>query len=142
MRNRNRSVVEVAFAVLALLVAAASAEAGEISSAEDASAPFVVKIHADWCGTCTRMDPTFDELEAALGSGARIVVFDVTDKDAVARSRAEANRLGLGEFFEGHRSKTGTAAVLDGATREPVQVMKGETDVSVYTTAVVLAQGG
>ncbi len=139
MRNRTRF---AAFAVLAIVATAVSAGAGEISAADDVSAPFIVKIHADWCGTCTRMDATFEELQTALGPQARIVVLDVTDREAVARSREEANRLGIAEFFEGNLSKTGTAAVLDGATREPVKVMKGETDVSVYTTAVILAQGG
>jgi thiol-disulfide isomerase/thioredoxin len=142
MRHRNRSAIRQGFAVLAVLVTAAWAQAGEISAAADASAPFIVKIHADWCGTCTRMDATFDALETALGAQARIVVLDVTDRAAVARSREEAERLGIGEFFESNLSKTGTAAVLDGATREPVMVTKGETDVSVYTAAVVAAQGG
>jgi len=142
MRNRIRFAPRLALAVLAVFAIAASAQAGEISAADDASVPFIVKIHADWCGTCTRMDATFEELETALGSQARIVVLDVTDREAVARSREEANRLGIGEFFEGNLSKTGTAAVLHGATREPVKVMKGETEVSIYTTAVALAQEG
>lgn len=142
MCNRNRFAPRLVLAVLAASVVATTAGAGEVSAADDASAPFIVKIHADWCGTCTRMDATFEELEAALGSQARIVVLDVTDREAVVRSREEANRLGIGEFFEGNLSKTGTAAVLDGATRAPVKVMKGETDVSVYTNAVILAQGG
>ena len=142
MRNRIRFAARVAFAVLTVLATSALAQAGEVSAADDASAPFIVKIHADWCGTCTRMDATFEELETALGSQARIVVLDVTDREAVARSREEANRLGITAFFEGNLSKTGTAAVLDGVTRAPVKVMKGETEVSIYTTAVALAQGG
>ena len=57
-------------------------------------------------------------------------MFDVTDRGAIERSRAEAQRLGLEAFFDAHKSKTGTVAVLNGATREPVSVMKGETRIS------------
>jgi thiol-disulfide isomerase/thioredoxin len=129
-------------AVLAgLCLAGASAQAGvsRVSAEEDASRPFVVKIHADWCGTCTRLEPTLDALEKEVGDGARIVVLDVTDKQTLAGATAEADRLGIREFFETYKSKTGTVGVLDGASREPVRVMKGELDVAEYQRALAKA---
>jgi len=64
------------------------------------SKPFVVKIHADWCGTCTRMNPTFEALREQESGDARIVVLDVTDKQSLAASTAEADRLGIRSFFD------------------------------------------
>ena len=134
----------IALPVTALLVlgaASGAAFAGSVSAAEDPAAPFVVKIHADWCGTCTRLTPVLDALESSVGDGARFVVLDVTDKQALARSQAEAKRLGIVAFFDRYKSTTGTVGILDGTSREPVSVMKGELDVTVYEEALVEARG-
>jgi thiol-disulfide isomerase/thioredoxin len=129
----------IALAGLVALVSATSVargEAAEVSAAEDAARPFVVKIHADWCGTCQALEPTLENVQKSVGSRARFVVLDVTDKDAVAVSTAEADRLGMRGFFDAYKSKTGTVGVLDGATREPVRVMKGELDAAAYEAAI------
>ena len=118
------------------------ADAPQVSSADDPSRPFVVKIHADWCGTCVRLDPTIEALRESLGSRARIVVFDVTDKGTLARATTEADRLRLRAFFDQYKSKTGTVGVLHGATREPVSVFKGELDTAKYEAAVARAASG
>ncbi len=102
--------------------------------------PMIVKIHADWCGTCTRLEATFDELEKQIGADARIVVLDVTDKAAVARSAAEADRLGIREFFVSYKSKTGSVGVID-ACGNTVSVMRGELDASKYVAALSKAKG-
>jgi thiol-disulfide isomerase/thioredoxin len=134
--------VFIATLALPLGVALASAAADEVSAASDASEPFIVKIHADWCGACTALNGTFDELDVVLGSRARIVVLDVTDRESIARSQEEAERLGLRRFFDAYKSKTGTVGVLHGVTREPVKILKGETDPSAYLAAVALATAG
>ncbi len=118
---------------------AAGGDLSEISAAADASRPFVVKIHADWCGTCTRLDPVIDALEEKVGRSARIVVLDVTDREAIERSETEADRLHIRTFFEIHKSKTGTVGVLHGATRKPVRILRGEMDVAEYEAALVEA---
>ncbi len=137
-----RSILATALFVLLSLGFAASAPAEPVDAGDDASKPFVVKIHADWCGTCTRLNSTMAQLDAESGERVRIVVLDVTDRQRVAASMAEAERLGITDFFAAYKSKTGTVGVLDGATREPVAVMKGETDVAAYQEAVDEASAG
>ena len=135
--SRLRSLGTGLVVTAALAAWAAVSTAGDgISTADDASKPFLVKIHADWCGTCTRMNPTFEVLEKKVGEEARIVVLDVTDKETVAASTAEADRLGLRTFFDQYQSKTGTVGVLRGDTRETVEIMKGVTDEARYEAAL------
>ena len=115
---------------LAGLLLAAAAVAGSM-----ADRPYVVKVHADWCGTCTRLNPVWSQLEASYGDRAELVLLDVTDREAVARSRATAERLGLGDFFAAHRSKTGVIAVLD-SSRQPIVIWKGETELEKYRSVI------
>ena len=147
MRSRITAAAGFGLALVAALafpvaVALASAAADEVSAASDASKPFIVKIHADWCGACTALNGTFDELDANLATRARIVVLDVTDRDSFARSQEEAERLGLRQFFDAYKSRTGIVGVLHGATREPVKILVGETDSSEYEAALALATAG
>jgi len=132
--------------VLAALVAfgVATGAAGDhhqISAADDASKPFVVKIHADWCGTCSRLEATLEALRERTGDDVRIVVLDVTDRESLARATAEADRLRIRAFFDAYKSKTGTVGILDGVTRKPVSVLMGETDVAKYEAALAAAEG-
>lgn len=124
-----------------LVVAAALAcLAAPAVQAGDAGKPMIVKIHADWCGTCARLEPTFQELQTKVGSEAEIVVLDVTDRSAVEHSRARAEELGIVAFFDQYKARTGTVGVLD-ASGHTVAVLKGETDTSKYLEALKKARG-
>ncbi len=116
-------------ALATLVLAGAPAQAG------DAGKPKIVKIHADWCGTCTRLNTTFEALQEQLGSEADIVVLDVTDRDAVEASRAKAEELGIVAFFDEYKGRTGTVGVFD-ASGSTIVVMKGEMDAQKYVEAL------
>jgi thiol-disulfide isomerase/thioredoxin len=145
MSRRFTSARRLAYG-LAVLVAfgvatGAAGDPHQVSAADDASKPFVVKIHADWCGTCQKLNATLEDLRQRTGDDARIVVLDVTDRESLARATAEADRLRIRTFFDAYKSKTGTVGILDGVTREPVSILKGETDVAKYEAALATAQG-
>lgn len=135
------SILSLAFCVLAALVLAGSAGADHHEEAATA-VPLVVKIHADWCGTCVKLNSTMAQLGEELGAKAQIVVLDVTDKDALAKSAAEAKALGISSFFDAYKSKTGTVGVLRPGDPEPVAVYKGETAIEPYVAAVAKARQG
>lgn len=116
-------------AILALALAGPAA-------AGPADQPVVVKIHADWCGTCTRLNPVWKELEAAYGDRSQWVVLDVTDRETLERARAEAQRLGLTDFFQAYKSRTGTIAVFSAGSHEPSRVLKGVVDREAYDAAL------
>jgi len=137
------SAAAIAVFALVALALAGSPRAADASGAAEATAaaqPYVVKIHADWCGTCRMLEPTWQRIEEELADDARLVVFDVTDRKTVAASREQAERLGLTAVFDRYKSKTGTIAVLDGE-REPVKVMKGTIEFAEYERAVTEAAG-
>ena len=128
-------------AALLSLVAAPAAIAGEaVSGASDATKPFVVKIHADWCGTCRALEGPLQELQARQGDALRFVLLDVTDGDATAAATAEADRLGIRTFFDEHKGKTGTVGVLSGSDRAVVGVFKGELDPAAYESLLERAR--
>ena len=78
MSHRFTAVRRLACALAALVAfGVATGAAGDhhqISAADDASKPFVVKIHADWCGTCRRLEATLEALRERTGDDVRIVV--------------------------------------------------------------------
>jgi thiol-disulfide isomerase/thioredoxin len=129
--------VALRLALVAVLVLGITASAGADQQERQAASakPFVVKVHADWCGTCTMLEPTWIRIENELGGKARVVVFDVTDKQSLEKARAAAEVLGLVEFFDRYKSKTGTIGVL-AADGTPVVVLKGERDFGAYDAAV------
>ena len=119
----------------ALFALVGTAAMGASARGEGPGRPMVVRIHADWCGTCAKLAPIFEALERDLGNAARIVTLDVTDRAAFEQSREAADRLGIRGFFDANRSKTGTVAVFD-ARAEPVAVMRGELDPARYLEAL------
>lgn len=102
--------------------------------------PYIVKVHADWCGTCAMLEPTWRRIESEYRDRARLVVFDVTDRKRLAASRATAEVLGLEAFFDEYKSQTGTIAVLT-AQKQTVAVLRGELDLAAYREAVDAALG-
>ena len=123
----------VVIAAICLLAALTSADDSEDACTE---APMVVKIHADWCPSCKAIDSVWSQLGKDLGDRITLVEFDVTDRVAFAKSKATASTLGLKEFFAEYRSQTGTVAILDCNSLEPVAILTGERDLLKYREAI------
>ena len=123
--------------LLALALLLASLPAGSETATQK---PIVAKIHADWCGTCTRLEPTWEELQARYGDDVRFVVLDVTDREAIGRSAAEAQSLGITPFFEKNKGNTGVVGVID-AEGDVTQVFRGELDAKRYDESITAALG-
>jgi thiol-disulfide isomerase/thioredoxin len=123
-------------AALALAPAVRAEDAAELSDA----GPYVVKIHADWCGACRAIEATWERLRIDEGDRATLVTLDVTDRDSFNASMARAEELGIGNFFKEYRRQTGTVAVIDSKTLEPVSILRAEQDLSKYQDAIAEAR--
>jgi len=136
-----RSIVTTALICVALscgaltLLIAPGAAAGEQSGN-----PQVVKIHADWCGTCTKLNPTWDALREEYGDSVDFVVLDVTDREAKSASEATAKQRGLEQIFKTYGGRTGTILIVAPGGDEPVAVLAGETDVAAYDEPIAEAR--
>src|SRR5688572_32600851 len=71
--------------------------------------PYVVKLHAQWCPKCLMTKGAWAELQEKYAGRAHFLVFDFTNQRTTDASGVEANRLGLGEFFE---NAGGTGSVI------------------------------
>ena len=100
------------------------------------SRPLVVMIHADWCGTCRAVSNVWAQIQQDFAEHSTIVTFDVTDRTAYTHSAMSARELGIRNFFDRYRAKTGTIAVLACETREPVAIMNGERNFEAYREAL------
>jgi thiol-disulfide isomerase/thioredoxin len=101
--------------------------------------PYVVKIHADWCNSCKALESVWQRIETDFEAQATAVTLDVSDRFAYTESQVVAERLGIGEFFQEYRSRTGTIVVLDCNTREPVAILNAERDLEKYRQAIARA---
>ncbi len=125
-----------ALALVAALVLTGVAVAEEAAE----SSPLVVKIHADWCGTCQRLGPTWKELQERHGGAVQFEVLDVTSQQTSAAARARAEQLGIAALFERYARRTGSVLVVHSQTRELIEVLAGETDVSRYDEPLARAR--
>ncbi len=119
----------------AIIAVVGTAAVGANAKGEGAGRPMIVRIHADWCGTCAKLTPIFEALERDVGNQALIVALDVTDRTMLEKSREQADRLGIRGFFAANQSKTGTVAVLD-ERGQIVALGRGELDPAWYIEAL------
>lgn len=78
----------------------------------------VAKVHADWCGACQILDPSFIKLkESFINDAVIFVIFDRTDEKSTQKSAQIAAELNLKDAFAYHE-KTGKILVFNAQTGE------------------------
>jgi len=72
----------------------------------------LVVIKASWCPTCRQIAPVVEAAVAHYARPVDLVVLDVSDQEAVTRSRTEAEAHGVGDVFSAWDGATPTIAVV------------------------------
>ena len=140
-----RKALVVTLAVVALLLGAGAvlyarndAPVVPAIAAADAAAPgapWVIKLHAQWCPVCMLTKGMWSEVERHYAGRVRFAVFDFTDEATTAATRMEAERLGLAAALDEVGFVTGPVVVLDGRTKNIVAWLDGR-DFTAYRDAI------
>ena len=134
--STSRCIAIAAALGIALIHGIAAAD-HHTDDSKQAARPIVAEISADWCGTCTKMKPTIEALREKYGDRVEVVVLDVTDKTTLAQATAEAERLGISDFFDRNRRTTGSVGII--VAGETLRVLKGEVDAARYDDIIEFA---
>lgn len=99
---------------LALLLMASPALAGTVQvDGEGRPALYVVKVHADWCGSCKALAPVLEEVrESLVDEPVLFLELDVTDEARTAQARLLTAALGIEDHLKAN-NKTGLVLLID-----------------------------
>ncbi len=99
---------------LALLLMASPALAGTVQvDGEGSPALYVVKVHADWCGSCKALAPVLEEVRESLADEPVLFLeLDVTDEARTAQARLLTAALGIEDHLKAN-NKTGLVLLID-----------------------------
>ena len=99
---------------LAFLLAPAPTFAGTVPvEGEGDPALYVVKVHADWCGSCTALVPILEEVQAGVADQPVLFVqLDVTDSTLTSQARLLAAALDVEDHFKAN-NQTGLVLLIN-----------------------------
>ncbi len=108
----------IALTGLALLLAPAPMLAGTVSvEGKGDPALYVVKVHADWCGSCTALAPILKEVQAGVADQPVLFIqLDVTDPALTSQARLLAAALDVEDHFKAN-NKTGLVLLINAQDR-------------------------
>lgn len=99
---------------LAFLLAPAPILAGTVPvEGEGDPTLYVVKVHADWCGSCTALVPILEEVQTGVADQPVLFVqLDVTDSTLTSQSRLLAAALDVEDHFKAN-NQTGLVLLIN-----------------------------
>lgn len=99
---------------LAFLLAPAPSLAGPVPiEGEGDPALYVIKVHADWCGSCKALVPILKEVQAEVADQPVLFVkLDVTDSTLTSQARLLAAALNIEDHFKAN-NKTGLVLLIN-----------------------------
>lgn len=133
----------VALGALVVLLTSAAAAMYFVNAAprvpavqERSHRPHVVKLHARWCVLCLATKDVWDDVQEAYAGRVELIVFDFTNDQTTAEARAEAQRLGLEQFYQDYFGTTGSVFVLDGHSKAVRTEIRGDRNFAEYRSAI------
>lgn len=116
---------------LALLLMASPAFAGTVEvDGEGSPALYVVKVHADWCGSCKALAPVLEEVRETLASKPVLFLeLDVTDEARTAQARLLSVALGIEDHLKAN-NKTGLVLLINPEDKALIETLTRENSAA------------
>lgn len=93
---------------------------------EGTPALYVVKVHADWCGSCKALVPILDEVRETMSAEPVLfLTLDVTDEDRTGQARLLAAALGIEQHLKTN-NKTGLVLIINPADKALLETLTKE----------------
>ena len=138
--NVNRRMFKGTTGVLCLAVGvvttgllAANSDGGDVKPSEGRHSSLkcpdvvAVRIHADWCGTCRKLDPMYSKLmKRSADLPVLFVTFDMTSKATARQAEYLAGLLNLEQVWSRHCRKAGTIVLVDPERKQVVSSILGD----------------
>ena len=120
--RRSLSLIALAFLFATAPAFAASVEV----EGEGTPALYVVKVHADWCGSCKALVPILDEVRETMSAEPVLfLTLDVTDEDRTGQARLLAAALGIENHLKAN-NKTGLVLIINPADKALLETLTKE----------------
>ena len=89
-----------------------------------------IKFHADYCGSCKKLEPKITELKSTFkDQGVVFVKFDLTDDASKSKTKTLASAEGLENVLNSNKG-TGYIVLYDLKTKKVVGTLKNSQDVA------------
>ena len=96
-----------------------------------------VKFHADWCGSCKRMGPVFEDLRNKYdGKPVLFVELDLTNGTTRTQAEYLASALGFGDVYA-QNNGTGFILLLDGKSRKQLDKLTADQSIKAMGAKIV-----
>jgi len=103
----------------------------------------VVTLHADWCGTCKRLDPKLNALRQDVeGKPVLFMKLDLTDDKRRGQAEYLAALLEIGQAYREYGSKTGLALLIEAESRQVIGRLTVEDDPDAMKRKIAAAMKG
>ncbi|MEM6454711.1 MAG: thioredoxin domain-containing protein [Acidobacteriota bacterium] len=103
----------------------------------DAPQVIAVKFHADWCGSCKKMGPVFEDLTNKYdGKPILFVELDLTNSTTRAQAELLASALGFGDVYAANQG-TGFILLLDGKSRQKLAKLTADQNIKAMGAELV-----
>lgn len=133
----NRIQYRLSLATLTLLLSTAPAVAATVPvEGQGDPALYVVKVHADWCGSCQALVPLLEEVRKVVTDQPVLFLeLDVTDAALTAQSRLMAAALGVEEHFKAN-NKTGLVLLIDSSDKTLLDTLTRKNSAEEMTAKI------